>query len=385
MAGLRARRSPPARSLIVLAALAAGCIAGPPGPATPSPPVIPVASPSDQPGPSATIVPAVSGSPVLPSAPPSATPRPSGIPADAEELQARLPRWAAGSSLDVRLIEVDDFGSDPRNPLRALVDELGVSPEAFRGALASGDKVQFFDMRVGSVPPAQVAAAFAAASRKVFSGATSSSRTSNGLTIERIRIHDAAGDADFHVFVIDAMPFVAIAEPDLQPEVDTVIGWMTRPALTRIFPATLGGKPVTAYAIQGAAVGTGGDVCFLVCPGEPQALAKALGVGIDQVDLAVGGAADGILAFTAFRIVDAGEPDLVAARIASVDGASAAQPTRLEIGGKAVAVYASSPLPGQAQYLYAHDNILVIVRVWKSDAAQAVVDAEMEELFAALP
>jgi hypothetical protein len=42
-------------------------------------------------------------------------------------------------------------------------------------------------------------------------------------------------------------------------------------------------------------------------------------------------------------------------------------------------------LPSHAQCLYAHDNILAIVRVLKGDTAQAAVDAEMEELFAALP
>jgi hypothetical protein len=384
MAGLRARRSAPAIGLLVLAALAAGCIGGPPGPATAPPGTIAVVSPS--PTASAATVPLASASPIIvPSAPSGASPLASGIPADADELQARLPHWAAGSSLDIRLIGVDDFGSDPRNPLRALVGDLGLGPDAFRGALASGDRIQVFDMRVGSLPPAEVAAAFSAATRRVFTGSTSNSRTVNGLAIERIRIHDAAGDADFHLFVIDAMPFVAIAEPALQAEVDTLIGWMTRPQLDAIFPATLGGKPVTAFAIQAAAVGTGGDVCYLVCPGEPQALAKALGVGIDQIDLAAGGSADGILGFSAFRIVDAVEPDLVAARIAILNGGAAATRTELEFGGKTVTRYAGSSLPSDASYLYAHDNILVIVRIVKSGAAPDEAGAELEELFAALP
>lgn len=384
MAGLRVRRSAPAFATLVLSALTGGCIAGPPGPATPPPTTIALASPS--PSGSAAIEPLATGSAVvLPSASPAATPRPSGVPADADELQARLPHWAAGSSLEIRLIAVDDFGADPQNPLRALVGDLGLGQDAFRGALASGDRIQVFDMRVGSVPPAEVAAAFSKAARRVYTGSTSSSRTVNGLTIERVRIHDAAGDADFHVFVIDAMPFVAIAEPDVQPAVDTLIGWMTRPPLDRIFPTTLGGKPVTAFAIQAAAVGTGGDICILVCPGEPQALAKALGVGIDQVDLAVGGSADGILGFSAFRIVDAGEPDLVAARIAILNGGAGANRTELEIGGKAVVRYAGSSLPSDASYLYAHDNILVIARIMKSDAAPDAASAELEELFAALP
>jgi hypothetical protein len=383
MAGLRVRRSVSAVPMLVLSALAGGCIAGPPGPATPPPTTIVVASPS--PSGSAAIVPLATGSPVVPASASPTTPRPSGVPADADELQARLPHWAAGSSLDIRLIGVDDFGSDPQNPLRALVGDLGLGQDAFRGALASGDKIQIFDMRVGALPPDEVAAAFSRAAQRVFTDSTSSSRTVNGLTIERIRIHDAAGDADFHLFVIDAMPFVAIAEPDLQPGVDALVGWMTRPPLEKIFPTTLGGKPVTAAAIQAAAVGTGGDVCFLVCPGEPQALAKALGVDIDQVDLAVGGSADGILGFSAFRIVDAGEPDLVAARIATLNGGAGANRTELEIGGKAVVRYAGSPLPSDASYLYAHDNILVIVRIMKSGAAPDAAGAELEELFAALP
>lgn len=384
MAGPRVRRSAPAIALLIAGASAAGCIAGPPGPDTPPPTTIAVASPSATPG--AASAPLASASAVVPpSASSSAGPLPSGVPADADELGARLPRWAAGSSLDIRLIGVDDFGSDPTNPVRALLGNLGLRPDAFRGALASGDRIQIFDMRVGSVSPAKVAAAFSKAARQVFPGSTASSRTVDGLTIERIRIHDAAGDADFHVFVIDAMPFVAIAEPDLQPEIDSLIGWMGRPPLDRIFPTALGGKPVTAFAIQAAAVGTGGDVCILVCPGVPQALAKALGVEIDQVDLAVGGSADGILGFSAFRIVDAGEPDLVDARIASLVGAAAANRTELEIGGKTVQRYAGSSLPSDSSYFYAHDNILIVVRIMKSEASPEATTADLEELFAALP
>lgn len=59
------------------------------------------------------------------------------------------------------------------------------------------------------------------------------------------------------------------------------------PDLEAMLPAAIGGAALLRFSAPAALYDTGGDICFLLCPGEPTRLAKAADVPLDKVTVAV--------------------------------------------------------------------------------------------------
>ena len=138
------------------------------------------------------------------------------------------------------------------------------------------------------------------------------------------------------------------------------------PDLEALLPSELRGIAMQRLSLPGSAVGTGGDMCSVVCPGEPHALAEALGVDVDQIDLAFA-LPDSALAdfprvgIVAYRVRGVATERLIPARLASMQREEFPDmSTELTVAGKPVtwATYSLLPNPTTMEYLYAHDDVL---------------------------
>jgi hypothetical protein len=104
----------------------------------------------------------------------------------------------------------------------------------------------------------------------------------------------------------------------------------------------------------------------MVCPGEPHALARELGVAVDLVDLAVAVGDQDLAGFpkvviVAYRVRGVATDRLIAARVGSLqrDGFPRVA-VELTIADRAVtwATYSILPSAGTMEYLYAYNDVL---------------------------
>jgi hypothetical protein len=59
------------------------------------------------------------------------------------------------------------------------------------------------------------------------------------------------------------------------------------PDLEAMLPSAIDGVPLQHFSAPASLYDTGGDMCFLLCPGEPTRLAKAAGVPVEKVTVGV--------------------------------------------------------------------------------------------------
>ena len=59
------------------------------------------------------------------------------------------------------------------------------------------------------------------------------------------------------------------------------------PDLEAMLPSAIGGVALQHFSAPAALYDTGGDICALLCPGEPTRLAQAAGVAVEKVTVAV--------------------------------------------------------------------------------------------------
>ena len=379
-----ARRSAAAsRGLTILAAVVAGgCVVGPgpsdpPVPATVRPPAGITAQPSASPEAS-----------VGPSEGPSASASPSASDRPSIALVKRLPHWAAGDSLEPQELAVTDVLEVPKSPFAAVLQRLGARAGGLELALGRGSDVQLMAMRLAGTTSDDLADAWVATIEALYPGTTVDERTTAGHSIRRLRETDAGNTLDEQLWADGDVVFSMTSQDDRTAGVDDLVAYLARPPLDSIFPGSVGGQIGQGFSIQGTAIGTGGDVCAGICPGEPQAIAKILAVPITDVDVALWGAGRNLIA-SAFRIATSGHEDLIEARIRLLGRSATTTRDEIRLGGKTVVRYARSPLPGEAELLYTAGNVLVVVREPGPDPATGQLSpetaAQLDELFRALP
>lgn len=116
----------------------------------------------------------------------------------------------------------------------------------------------------------------------------------------------------------------------------------------------------------------GGDICTLLCPNEPKRLAKASGVPVEDISMAVAfGGEDNQVRFliTALRFPGVKTSRLIPLRL-EAGGHSAgdgepwpAETTNVKVGSRTI-VYATYPPWYHAfdnEYLYAHGDVLFLI------------------------
>jgi hypothetical protein len=60
------------------------------------------------------------------------------------------------------------------------------------------------------------------------------------------------------------------------------------PDLEAMLPSAINGVPLQRFSAPAVLYDTGGDICALLCPGEPTRLAEAAGVPVEKLTVAVG-------------------------------------------------------------------------------------------------
>jgi hypothetical protein len=363
-----------------------GCSVDPAAESTPS------ASLPATPSPRASA--SVPAGPSVAPAGPSASPSPSGRPTATPEtaLEALLPNFAGRDYLEKRALSGADVtrpgnGYDQAKVFNRLFDAIGQPPEAFEGASARGSPMSIFAMRVDGVGAETLADAFIEAVLDEIPGGTVTPAKVGGRDGRHVQWPTGSTD-DAFVFVVDDVVFFAAAEAERLPLVSEVVATMFTAKLEELLPAKLGGRDTIRYSFPGAAVGETGDMCSLVCPGEPHRFAKELGIGVDQVSIAAAYLEQPPwIAIVAMRVAGNAEDRLIDARIKSSGRQSGPffARTELTIGGKTVTWVRVGPFDSalDVELLYAHDDVLYIVRPAPLDgAAPAPV---VVEAFEALP
>jgi hypothetical protein len=169
------------------------------------------------------------------------------------------------------------------------------------------------------------------------------------------------------------------------------------PDLEAMLPSTVGGVPLQRFSAPAALYDTGGDICALLCPGEPTRLAEAAGVPIEEVSVAV-----------AFPPRDSTlRSGVIAIRFDGLDTKRSPVDVRLKAGGH-IASAAAAGLPpevkqlkvgprtitwvtwppmydaSQGEYLLSNGNVLFIVVGTPPDKAGKVPD-DVRAMVEALP
>lgn len=372
MTRMRAGRTPVSIGLAVLL-IAAGCrtVAAPAQTSSPSDPVAATASPaatvaSTQPStPAPTLPPAPE-----PSSAPSATVPAVVSPAPLTELEALLPSFAGASYLELRVLTAADFeGSYSAGPVfHRILTRTGRTVADFEGASATGP-ISVIALRLRDVAAQDLADDFIDASLAENPDGSATPGKIGGRAVRTLHWPNDPflADRSITVMVSGTVVLIASAAVDDQALVVDALTSMFEPKLETVLPATLAGRPLTRYSFPAASVGTTGDMCAYVCPGEPQAMAAKVGVKIADVDVALGLLpTKPSIVIVAMRFPGAPTKGLVAARIALASRPEFPfEPETLTIAGKAVtfAVYGPVPMLNQEEYLYAHDHVLYMIQV----------------------
>jgi hypothetical protein len=146
------------------------------------------------------------------------------------------------------------------------------------------------------------------------------------------------------------------------------------PDLEAILPSTVRGVLLQHYSAPASLYDVGGDICFLLCPGEPSRLANAAGVPVQALTVGVAFPPQNAslrVAVIAIRFdgLDAKRSPVDVRIKAGGHVASAAEAglvpttTPLKVGSRAVSWVTWPPFyqPEQGEYLLASGNVLFIV------------------------
>jgi len=146
------------------------------------------------------------------------------------------------------------------------------------------------------------------------------------------------------------------------------------PDLEAMLPAVVGDVPLTRFSAPASLYDAGGDICSLLCPGEPTRLAQAAGVAVTELTVGVAYPAQG----TTFRAAviavrfDGLDPNRSPVEVRVKAGGHTTpfevnglrtRTTRLEVGTRTVTWVTWPPAykEEQGEYLLSSGNVLFIV------------------------
>jgi hypothetical protein len=301
-----------------------------------------------------------------------------------------IPILVNGGGASPQVVRGEDLvanGDAQAMAISRMLDRLGATPDQFEGASSSccSGTLAVFDMRVRDVPPEKLADAFVAAGKEIDPGMQVATRTVADTTIRRLRDPAGSGRQDVHVAVLRGVVFAFSGPTDQQANVDATVAFMRRPPLEQLLPRMIHGQPTQRASLPASGLLRGGDMCSFVCPGEGDALARSVGVAIEQIDFAYAASQTPGVLVIAFRVPGASDAKLIQARIAAGSlGSMSYGAEDRRIGGKAVTWVAHDPFPDSSQneYLYAHDHVLYSIRPAKDDGPP---NADVVEAIQALP
>jgi hypothetical protein len=345
-------------AVVTATLLASGCIGPGPGDDSPSPSWWSSIEPS-------AAVPrtvAPSRSPAPSAAPPSAS---ASVP-PAGDLEDLLPDYVGADYVDKRQLTGAELFDQSDPPIfERMLGSVGAGPEAVEGALGTSSHVGLVILRVTGVSGADLGDALVDAARGEVPGTTVADYLVDGDSLRRLVFDDRATEDRLTILAVGDKLILAFADQAQDSLVDEVLTTMFDPKLEALLPAVLDGRPLQRFSIPGIAFPQGGDMCTIVCPGEPQRLAAELGVDISGVDLAVAGTdVEPGISIVAMRFEGAATEGLVPARKATTSKDLATEWTEHTIAGRTAWRY-RDVIPGASSYdewLYAKDDVLYVIR-----------------------
>ena len=325
---------------------------------------------------------------------PAPTPSPSpsvavSTPQPHSELEKLLPDFAAdGQYLEKRTTSIEDATEgDSGRFADALLADLGRPPSAVEIAGASGYLLGFTAMRVDGVAGEALEDAIVRALFAVHPGTEKPAVDVGGRPVRWLTFQDDGPFpvGDVRVFRDGDVVFMVRAEKDHEAVALDTVQSMFQPKLEEVLPATIEGRPLERYSAPAAAFETGSDMCSLICSGEMSNLAKALGVDVRDIDVAIAYSREApAVLILALHVAGKSPADLVEGRLASFG--SDANPGRVDatVGGKQVTLAYHGPLnPMSNELLYAKGDTLFSVRPIPLD--DSPFPPEIEAAVAALP
>jgi hypothetical protein len=150
-----------------------------------------------------------------------------------------------------------------------------------------------------------------------------------------------------------ASPWPSDAYPDL-PHADR--------ELEAYLPASLSGTPLIRFSALGSIFTSGGDMCLLICGGEPYNYAKELGITVDDITIAFVTSDKLAIGIIAYRARGAKTDRLIPARIAigGYTGHGFSQGVPVEVAGRP-AMYLDAGFGERGEYLMTRHDVLFIV------------------------
>jgi hypothetical protein len=132
--------------------------------------------------------------------------------------------------------------------------------------------------------------------------------------------------------------------------------------LEALLPASFAGTPLIRFSALGSIFTPGGDMCILICGGEPYRYANELGVSVDGVTIAFATSDKLAIGIIAYRARGAVTKDLIPARIAigGYTGHGHLYNLPVTIGGRP-ATYLDAGMASDGEYLMTRDDVLFIV------------------------
>jgi len=170
------------------------------------------------------------------------------------------------------------------------------------------------------------------------------------------------------------------------------------PDLEALLPSAIDGVPLQRFSAPAALYDTGGDICALLCPGEPTRLAEAAGVPLEKVTVAVAFPArnaslrSGVIAIRFDGLDPKRSPVDVRLKAGGHTFSPSSAPDlppdarQLKVGSRAVTSVLWPPFyqPEQGEYLISSRDVLFIV-IGTAPAKDGTVSADVRKLVEALP
>jgi len=138
------------------------------------------------------------------------------------------------------------------------------------------------------------------------------------------------------------------------------------PKLEPYLPATFLGHPLQRFSGPGSTFTEGGDMCLILCPGEPYRFAARLRVPVEDVTVGVA-LTDGLApVVAAYRVDGVAARTLIQARHAiggySLNSTTAKIPlTSFAVAGRTVKYLPRNLFNETGEYLIAFDGVLVVL------------------------
>ena len=322
--------------------------------------------PTGDASPSATAMPSSTATP-------SSTRPPATLPAETA-LEAMLPRFIDAQYLTRRPLTGEEALAEGVSDIRPTAFQrlfalLGAEAADLEAAAGVGGSISVIALRLPGVEPAALVDALVQSTLETSRGGKAQDRTVDGRRVRHVAWPRDSLAADLHLLVEGDVVFVIRAYPDGHALVDDVIATMFDPRLEMLLPEEILGVPTQRTSVPARAT-TGGDVCSFVCPGEAPAIAEALGVHIDDIEIAAAWAGDQPPRFVvAYRVEGADEEDMLRAGLTLAGDPEDPFTERrdLTVGGKPVVLF-SSGLSKFTQALYADGPVLFSIRpAWAPD------------------